>query len=110
MNSKAHIRRWVNGKHNVTTAQEMKEALESYGGLRGCRAAVVEVDTTKKANKDDKIPGVSILNNLQFEDTGIRVWTAYKIGLGRLIPYVELQATSQGDTGLKIMQPFGSSV
>ena len=107
---KAHIRRWVNKKHNVTTAQEMKEALESHGGLKGCRAAVVEVDTSKEANKESKIPGISILNNFHFDDTGMRVWKAYNIGPGRLIPYADLQTSSQGDTGLKIIQPFGPSI
>ena len=46
----AHIRRWVDEKHDVITAEAMKQALESHGGLKGCRAAVVEVDTTKVVN------------------------------------------------------------
>ena len=53
---KAHIRRWVDERHDVTTAEDMKQALESHGGLRGCRAAVVEVDTTKAVGNDNKIP------------------------------------------------------
>ena len=48
---KAHIRRWVNEKH-VITAEDMKQALESHGGLKGCRAAVVEVDITKGISRD----------------------------------------------------------
>ena len=43
---KAHIKRWVDEKHDVITAENMKEALESHGGLKGCRVAVVQVDTT----------------------------------------------------------------
>ena len=35
--------------HDVITAQQLKEAIDSYGGVRGCRAAVVEVNT--KENK-----------------------------------------------------------
>ena len=30
------------------TAQQLKEAIDSYGGVRGCRAAVVEVNTKNK--------------------------------------------------------------
>ena len=30
---KAHIRRYVNEKHDVTTAVDMKEALESHGDI-----------------------------------------------------------------------------
>ena len=101
---KAHIRRWVNERHDVVTAEDMKAALESNGGIKGCRAAVVEVDTTKERNKDSKIPGISVLNNFQFEESGIQVWKAYNIGPGR---YSDLTVASQGDTGLSVIQPFG---
>ena len=105
---KAHIRRWVNEKHDVTTAEDMKEALESHGGLRGCRAAVVEVDTSKVVDGDNKIPGISLLNNFAFEENGIRTWRAYNIGPGRLLAYDELCVEKQGDTGLKVIQPFST--
>ena len=85
----------------------MKAALESHGGIKGCRAAVVEVDTTRERNKDSKIPGISVLNNFQFEEFGIRVSKAYNIGSGRFIPYSVLTVASQGDTGLSVIQPFG---
>ena len=60
---KAHIKRWVNEKHDVLTAEDMKQAIESHGGLKGCRVAVVEVDISKDVVKDNKIPGISLLNN-----------------------------------------------
>lgn len=104
---KAHIKRWVNERHDVVTAEDMKAALESHGGIKGCRAAVVEVDTTRERNKDSKISGISVLNNFQFEESGIRVWKAYNIGSGRFIPYSDLTVASQGDTGLSVIQPFG---
>ncbi|KXJ09529.1 hypothetical protein AC249_AIPGENE11012 [Exaiptasia diaphana] len=52
---KAHIKRWVNEKHNVLTAEDMKEALESHGDIKGCRVAVVEVNTAQETNSDNKI-------------------------------------------------------
>ena len=106
---KAHIKRWVNEKHDVVTAEDMKAALESHGGIKGCRAAVVEVDTTRERNKDSKIPGISVLNNFQYEECGIRVWKAYNIGPGRLIPYSGLGVTPQGDTGIRVVKPFGQA-
>ena len=69
---KAHIKRWVNEKHDVITAENMKEALESHGGLKGCRVAVVQVDTTKSVGVENKIPGISLLNNFLFEERGLR--------------------------------------
>ena len=106
---KAHIKRWVNERHDVVTAADMKAALESHGGIKGCRVAVVEVDTTRERNKDNKIPGISVLNNFQYEERGIRAWKAYNIGLGRLITYSDLGVAPQGDTGLKVIQPFGQA-
>ena len=106
---KAHIKRWVNERHDVVTAEDMKVALESRGGIKGCRAAVVEVDTTRERNKDSKIPGISVLNNFQYEEFGIRVWKAYDIGPGRQILYSDLGVTSQGDTGLRVIRPFGQA-
>ena len=79
---KAHIKRWVNEKHDVITAENMKEALESHGGLKGCRAAVVQVDITKSVGADNKIPGISLLNNFKFEENGVRAWKAYDVGPG----------------------------
>ena len=64
---KVPIRHSVNGKHNCTTIQDMKEALEWYGGLRGYSAAVVEVDTSKEVNKDDKSARISIPRTLSIQ-------------------------------------------
>ena len=85
----------------------MKQALESHGGLRGCRAAVVQVDSTKEVGKGNKIPGISLLHNFAFEENGIRMWRAYNVGPGYFLLYAELSIEKQGDTGLKIIQPFG---
>ena len=51
----------------------MKEALESHGGLKGCRVAVVQVDTTKSVGVENKIPGIRLLNNFLFEEKGVRL-------------------------------------
>ncbi|KAK3709231.1 hypothetical protein QZH41_015435, partial [Actinostola sp. cb2023] len=108
---KAHIKRWANEGHDVLTAEDMKQAIESHGGLKGCRAAVVEVDTSKEIVKENKITGISLLNNFSFsEATGIRTWRAYDIGPGRLMTYSDLQTVTQGDTGLKLVQPFGTLI
>ena len=64
----------------MITAENMKEALESHGGLRGCRVAVVQVDSTKSVGVENKIPGISLLNNFLFKERGVRAWKAYKVG------------------------------
>ena len=58
---KAHIRRFVNENNDMTTAEDMKKALESHSGLRGCRVAVVEIDASKDLHGSKKIPDISLL-------------------------------------------------
>ena len=104
---KAHIRRWVNEKHDVITSEDMKQALASHGGLKGCRAAVVEIETANEVGKENKIPGISFLKNFSFEKNGIRTWRAYNIGPGRYLRYDDLTIQQQGPTGVKVCQSFG---
>ena len=47
------------------------------------------------------------MSDFQYEECGIRVWKAYNIGPWCLITYSDLGAASQGDTGLKVIEPFG---
>ena len=103
---KGHIQRWVNEKHDVVTAVDMKEALESYGGVRGCRI-VAEVDVSK-AGKPEEWKGISALFNFEFLASGIRAWKAYGVGEGQMFPYDEPGRSLQGPTGLHIIMPFTS--
>lgn len=104
---KGHIQRWVNEKHDVVTAVDMKEALESYGGVRGCRIAVAEVDVAKAA-KTVEWKGISALFNFEFLASGIRAWKAYAVGKGQMFPYDEVGRSLQGPTGLHIITPLTS--
>ena len=104
---KGHIQRWVNEKHEVVTAVDMKEALESYGGVRGCRIAVAEVDVAKAA-KPEEWKGISALVNFEFLSSGIRAWKAYGVGEGQMFPYDEVGRSLQGPTGLHIIMPLTS--
>ena len=105
---KAHIRRYVNEKHDVVTAEDMK-AIESHGGLTGCRVAVVEVDSSKDIDDThSKIPGISLLYNFMFEEKGVRMWKAYKVGEGSFLPSTHFQGKQQNINVLKIIQPFGA--
>ena len=82
---KAHIRRYVNEKHDVATAAKMKEALESHGGVRGSRVAVAAVNLANETGGTNKIKGISKLNSFEFTEEGIRSWSAYQIGPGKLV-------------------------
>ena len=105
---KTHMRRWVNEGHDITTAEEMKIALESHEGVRGCCFAVVEIDKSTQNSQVKKIPGISFLNNFMFFDDGIRAWKAYQIGEGHFYPYSSLTTNAQGATAIKVLNPFSS--
>ena len=104
---KGQIQIKVNERHDVVTAVDMKEALESYVGVRGCRIAVAEVDVTKAA-KPEEWKGISTLFNFEFLACGIRAWKAYGVGEGQMCPYDEVGRSLQGPTGLYIIMPLTS--
>ena len=103
-----HMRRWVNEGYDITTAEEMKIALESHEGVRRCRFAVVEIDKSTQNSQVKKIPGISFLNNFMFFDDGIRAWKAYQIGEGHFYLYSSLTTNAQGVTAIKVLNPFSS--
>ncbi|XP_078382539.1 uncharacterized protein LOC144665220 [Oculina patagonica] len=107
---KSHMRRYLNEGNDINTASEMKRALDSYGGVKGCRAAVVGVDTSRKDISQHKWTGIQSLNNFEFHRLGVRVWKAYGIGKGKLIRNQEMKemAKPQGKTGLIVHEEFSS--
>ena len=105
---KSHIRRWVNENNDVLTALDMKTALESHGGRKGYRIAVVKIDpVAENASPPNKTPGISLLNNYAFTKNGIRVWRAYNVGLGKVLLYKDLNMQTQQDTNLAVIHDLG---
>lgn len=106
---KGHIRRYVNEKHDVISADDMKTALDSHTGVKGCRVAVAEVCSESESKQAVKsIEGISLYNNFSFSEdsNNIRVWRSYNIGPGK---DVEIEKGFQGPTNLKIVRPFSES-
>ncbi|CAC5423772.1 unnamed protein product [Mytilus coruscus] len=108
--SKLHILRYADEGHDVTSPFDMKQALESYGGLRGTFTSVVSVDKHMEPKVSIKIPGINQLNNFQFTEAGIVVRKAYKIGHGKMFENSKLSLRQCTDIdSLKILHPFGNS-
>jgi len=105
---KTHNHRWVNEGHDITTAREMKIALESYGGVRGWRFAVVEIDKTQLNARVKKIPGISLFNKFQFVEEGVLSEKAYQIGKGHFYPYSSVVNNAQGATAINVVVAFSS--
>lgn len=81
---KGHITRFVNEGNNVTNAKEMEMAVLSYGGLPGIRVAVLDrLGEPETAGPQQKITGISKLNNFSFSPGEVKVWQAFDIGPGK---------------------------
>ena len=82
---KSHMSRFINEGHDVRDAKDMKAAIESFGGVKGCFAAVVRINTSMKTMEKHSMTGIQSLNNFSFEDNGsLKAWKAYNVGPGKL--------------------------
>ncbi|XP_078368927.1 uncharacterized protein LOC144652746 [Oculina patagonica] len=83
---KSHVRIFINEGNDVTTADQLKDALLSHGGVEGVR--VVSMETIQDLPSEDdsrKIPAISKLNDFEFIADAITAWRAYGIGEGKEI-------------------------
>ena len=93
---KSHIRIHLNCGNDVEKAVQMKDAILPSGGVPAVAVTLCE------ALKPSKLPllkidGISFLNNMEYEKDGIRVWKAYGIGPGKLIPFSKVQTPSSSE-------------
>ena len=108
---KSHIRRYINEGNNVKTANDMKAAIDSHGGIKGCYSAVCKVDEKSQNMTKHSLSGIQSLNNFLFTKTGaIIAWRAYNVGPGKVFSEASLArlGTPQGPTNLQVHQAFSS--
>ena len=86
--AKSHIRLYINEGNDVTTAQQMQDALLSHGGIEGVRVAVADSVEDSAACDLPKITGISKLHNFRFDDGKLLAWGAYAVGSGKLLNVV----------------------
>ena len=105
---KRHMRRFINEGNDVKTASDMRAAIESYGGVKGCYATVCRVQTSAQTMTKHTMAGVQALHNFLYENGGLRVWRAYDVGPGKFYSAVMLArfGTPQGPTELVALEPF----
>ena len=96
---------FVNLGHDVTSADHLKEAMDSYGGVKGCQAAIVELDVELQSTvKPFELKGISKLKQFEYtSDSGMTVWQAWNIGRGKKIC---TPSDTQDETGITVTQPF----
>ena len=84
---KAHIRAYINEGQDVVTAENMKDALQSSGGIQGVR--VVTMQTIHSSSSDQrKVTNINQLNNFQFDGQSITAWQSYGTGKSKKVEAV----------------------
>ena len=108
---KSHIRRYINEGNDVETASDMKAAIDSHGGVKGCYSVVCKVDERSQNMTKHSLSGIQSLNNFMFSESGeIIAWRAYNVGPGKVFSAASLArlGTPQGPTNLQVHQGFNS--
>ena len=101
---KGHIGIYLNEGHDVNSPAQMKEAIESYGGISGVSVKYVKIPELSSNNPIIKWDGISTLNNFQFHPSGVQVWKAYKIGPGKHFPWSHIQCDSSSSCPLEVLE------
>ena len=103
---KAAIRKYCAERHDIMNVGAMQEALKERP-VKGTTAAVAILDESSKILEVQKIQQLSELHNFRYEESGIRVWKAYAVGVGRLIPWQSFYIRHQGCTNISLMEGKG---
>lgn len=93
---KGDIGRYVNEGNDVTTAIQLKTAIESGPG--SCAKASY-VTFNPSSTRHVKWDGVSLLNNFKYEENGINV------GPGKLLPWSQFEGVLQVPATLEVVDP-----
>ena len=96
---------WVNEKHNITNAEEMKKASDSHSGIKSCQTAVCKISKDRHGTSA-KWEGIRLLNNFELRDTEICAWKAYGIGTGKDFNTETMGGEFQENTSLEIVKDF----
>ncbi|CAF3133213.1 unnamed protein product [Rotaria sp. Silwood2] len=86
---KSHVRRYLNEKHDVTNAEQFVEACLSYGGVKTVNVVECQFKPVHQSAKF-QFNNIKQFRNFCFERHGIRVYRAWDVGEGSLLPYIKL--------------------
>jgi hypothetical protein len=102
---KLAIRNYCNEGHDILRAEDMREALIDHP-VKGTTCSVNQIDEAAQSIKVKNIAQFNNFHNFQFEEDGIRMWRAYGIGTGKVLPYSTIVVHPQKATGVKTLQQF----
>jgi len=98
---------YLNSGHEIETAAQMKEAIESSRGVRGVSVKVCSPPNVP-SNESFKWEKVSFVSNLYYGQEGIRTWRADDIGPGESIPWTKFDVPEQSELPTMEIRPSTS--
>ena len=100
---KGDVGRYVNEGNDVINALKLKTAIESGQGTTGVKASYVAAKPSSTFNI--KWDGISLLNNFEYDKTGVRVWRAFNVGSGKVVPWEKFEGVMKQPEKLEILDP-----
>lgn len=94
---KSHVRRFLNEGNDVTTAEQLYNAMTSHGGINGVRVVLVDNVNMKVTMPECNLKGVNSFNNFFYKQENnlskcLVVWKAYNIGDGKEVPWTNVES------------------
>lgn len=105
---KLHMHIYLNTGHDIETPEQMSDAIRSSGGVPSLSVTLCDSITSPPMGTQ-KIDGVSLLSNIEISKEGIRVWKAYGVGPGRLIPQKSVTPLPDGLPSIVVLQEYPNS-
>ena len=78
----------------ILLAVSILKAISFFDGVAGVQAMICSPPTSP-LRTSIKWEGVSFISNIQHDEECLRVWKAYKIGPGKLVPYSKFNCPSE---------------
>ena len=106
---KSHMKIFLNSGNNIESAEEMKNAILSSGGVPSVNVTLSgppEASTFSTV----RLEGVSTISNIEYSEEGLRVWEAYKIGPGKLIQWEKQRRNKEIRSWRNLGTEIGSGV
>ena len=88
---KGDVGRYVNGGNDVINALQFKTAIKSGQETTVVKASYVA--SKPSSTSYVKWDGISLLDNFEYQDTGLRVWRAFNMSPGKVMPWSNLEGT-----------------
>ena len=99
---KSAMNKYCNEGNNILSSKDMFKALKQKH-VKGTTAAAAKINGSQNTLEIKNIDKFSKLHNFAFEDDGIRVWRAHRVGKGKVIPDASIFVNHQGPSSLEIV-------